>query len=245
MITEANQTESIPGRIRDRVPGEPLRNFLHERFCQALHLKLWAGEKQSDARLKAYRETVYRGESADDNALKPNTRRLCQRKEVAARLSELADYAAKLSGIDSGWALLKLKRLTDDIEGFNLDDYRSPATADGARFFDLSKVPADKLRLLTELSLEEETDLAVGSIEIAPGVVREFDRRTRKIKLKGPAKADMVGPLALMARIAGWEAPKKIAATNGAGEDLSFADVVAEAMALVEAKRAAKATVPA
>ena len=231
MITKPNQAESIPGK--------PLPNFLHERFCEALHKRIWAGEKQSEARVAAYRETVYRGDNADDNALKPNTRRLCQRPEVKRRLSELAEKSATLAGIDAGWALLKLKQLTDDIDGFNLDDFLSPADVTGSRYYDLSKVPADKLRLLSELTIEDEITTVPGDDEDS----EDETRRIRKIKLKGPAKADLVGPIALMARIAGWEAPKKLAATDKDGANLSFADIVADAMTLVEERRRAKAKV--
>jgi hypothetical protein len=213
-----------------------LENFLHERFAQALHKRLWAGEKQSKARLSAYRETMYTGENPDDEALKPNTRRLCARPEVKARLVELAGHSATLAAIDSGWALLKLKRLTDDIEGFNLDDFLSPPSHDGSRFFDLSKVPPEKLRLLTEIGIEDES-VTISGEEGEP----ETLRRTRKIKLKGPAKVDLVGPVALMARIAGWEAPKKIAATTKDGADLPLEQLVAASLALVAERRAGKA----
>lgn len=218
-----------------------LGNLDHERFAQEAHRRIWAGEKRSIALVAAYRATMYTGDNPDDKALAPNARRLANSVPVQARLKELADFAAKLASIDSGWALLKLKRLTDDIEGFNLDDYLSPATGDGCRYFDLSKVPPDKMRLLAELAIEDETDTILGLNDESGEEVTSIKRRTRKIKLKGPAKADLVGPLALMARIAGWEAPKKIAPTNADGKDLSFADIVAEAMAMVEAKRAAKA----
>ncbi len=61
----------------------------------------------------------------------------------------------------------------------------------------------------------------------------------RKMKLRGPAKADLVSPIALMARIAGWEAPKKIAATDKDGKDLSLGDLVAASMAQVLERRQA------
>lgn len=227
MITAVNQIESIPGK--------PLENFLHERFCQALHTRLWAGEKQSQARASAYRESLYTGKNTDDTALQPNARRLCQRPEVKARLGELAQRAATLTVLDSGWGMLKLKKLTEAIENFNLDDYLGPVNDKGRRYFDLSKVPPEKLAILSELSIDDTTIVKPSPDEDEPDEIHH----SRKMKLKGPAKADMVGPLALMARIAGWEAPKKLAATTRDGEDLSFADIVAEAMVLVEAKRAA------
>lgn len=198
-----------------------LPNFLHERFCQALHQRLWAGEKQSQARLKAYRETMYHGSNPDDEAIKPNTRRLCQRKDVAARLTELAERSATLAALEAGWGMVQAKNLLDEIDRFNVDDFLTPA-GEGPRRLDISGASREHLGLLTELAIE-------------PG---EYGT---KIKIKGPNRySDKPAILALMARIAGWEAPKKLAATNTAGDDLSFADIVAEAMALVEAKRAAK-----
>lgn len=213
----------------------PLKNLDHERFAQAQHRRIWSGEKRSAARVGAYRETMYTGTGTDDSALAPNARRLSNRKDVAARLKELDDFAARLSGIDSGWALLKLKKLTDAIENFNLDDYLGPANDKGRRYFDLSKVPPEKLAILSELSIDDTTIVKPSEEEAEPDEIHH----SRKMKLRGPAKADMVGPLALMARIAGWEAPKKIAATDSKGDDISFADIVAETMARVEAKRAA------
>lgn len=189
-----------------------LGNLDHERFCNALHKRVWNGEKQSSAREGAYRDTMYRGENPDSVSIKHNARRLANRRPIIARLAELNEFSAKLAGVDSGWAMVKLKQLTDAIEGFNLDDYLGEADKDGIRFFNLSKVPSEKLALLNELSIEEKDG-------------------ERKIKLKGPAKVDMVGPLALMARIAGWEAPKKIAATTPEGKAITLADLIGASMA--------------
>lgn len=216
-----------------------LGNHDHERFCQAAHGRIWAGEKRAQALPAAYRETMYTGTAADDAAIAPNARRLANRKDVAARLKELDEYSAKLAGIDSGWALLKLKRLTEDIEGFNLDDYLGPANDRGRRYYDLSKVPPEKLRLLSELTIEDTTITK-------PGEEGEADEvhHHRKMKLRGPAKADLVSPIALMARIAGWEAPKKIAATDKDGKDLSLGDIVAASMALVLERRQGAQKVP-
>lgn len=209
-----------------------LGNHDHERFVQAAHARLWAGVKRAAALTAAYRETMYTGTASDDAALAPNARRLANRRDVAARLRELNEFAAKLAAIDSGWALLKLKRLADDIEGFNLDDYLGPVNEKGRRYYDLSKVPPDKLRLLSELSIEDTTIVKPGE-EGEPDEVHHH----RKMKLRGPAKADLVSPLALMARIAGWEAPKKIAATDKDGKDLSLGDLVEASMALVLQRR--------
>ncbi len=212
-----------------------LGNHDHERFCQAAHARLWAGEKRAKALTGAYRETMYTGTAGDDAALAPNARRLANRKDVAARIRELNEFAAKLAGIDSGWALLKLKRLADDIEGFNLDDFLGPVNDKGRRYYDLSKVPPEKLRLLSELSIEDTTIVKPGEGEADPDEVHHH----RKMKLRGPAKADLVSPIALMARIAGWEAPKKIAATDKDGKDLSLGDLVAASMAQVLERRQA------
>lgn len=201
-----------------------LGNLDHERFCQALHKRVWAGEKRSTARTAAYRDTMYSGDNADDSALAANARRLANRKDILARLKELAEFSAKLAGVDSGWALVKLKALADDIEGFNLDHYLGPPNDKGLRFYDLSLVPPEKMRLITELAIEDIT-----TIVPRDGAEDEI-RRTRKVKLKGPAKVDLVGPLALMARIAGWEAPKKIAPVTAEGNTLTLEDLVGASM---------------
>lgn len=177
-----------------------LGNFDHERFCQAAHRRLWAGEKRATALPLAYRETMYSGDSEDDAAIAPNARRLANRKDVKARLAELAAYSAQLAGIDAAWGLVKLKRYAE----FNVDDYLSPRNDAGLRFFDVGKVSSDKLGLLSELSIEEFTE---GRGENATDI--------RKTKIKGH---DPIAALALMARIAGWEAPKKIAPTTPDGQ---------------------------
>lgn len=209
-----------------------LGNHNHERFCQAAHGRLWAGEKRAQALPAAYRETMYTGAATDDAALAPNARRLANRRDVAARLKELHEFSAKLAGVDVGWAMLKLKRLVDDIEGFNLDDFLGPANAQGRRYYDLSKVPPEKMRLLSELTIEDTTI-------VKPGEEGEADEvhHHRKMKLSGPKLGDMVPPIAQMGRFAGWEAPKKIAATDKDGKDLSLGDIVAASMALVLERR--------
>lgn len=199
-----------------------LGNLDHERFCQALHKRVWAGEKRGSARTAAYRDTMYSGDNADDTALAANARRLANRKEILGRLKELAEFSAKLAGVDSGWALVKLKQLAELIDDFNLEDYLGPADDRGIRLFNLALVPRDKMGRLSELSIEEKDG-------------------ERKIKLKGPAKADLVGPLALMARIAGWEAPKKIAPVTPDGNALTLEDLVGASMVAKLAKAAALA----
>lgn len=203
-----------------------LGNLDHERFCQALHKRVWNGEPQSSARTAAYRDTMYRGENPDSASIAHNARRLANRKAIRIRLGELADFSAKLAGVDSGWAMVKLKQLTEAIEGFNLDDYLGEPQENGERYYDLSRVPRDKLALLNELSIEDETDTLADEAVGKDGKVSAIARRTRKIKIKGPAKVDMVGPLALMARIAGWEAPKKISATTPEGKAITLADLI-------------------
>lgn len=217
MITKPNQAESIPGK--------PLPNFLHERFCEALHKRIWAGEKQSEARVAAYRETVYRGDNADDNALKPNTRRLCQRPEVKRRLNELAEKSATLAGIEAGWILIQSKSMLDEIDQHNLADFLTPPDEFGARHIDLSLATREQIGRLTELSIEPS-------------------KYGTKIKIKGPDRySAKPAILALIARVGGYEAPKKVAATDKDGTNLSFADIVADAMTLVEERRRAKAKV--
>ncbi|SDD94510.1 hypothetical protein SAMN05216337_1017116 [Bradyrhizobium brasilense] len=202
-----------------------LGNLDHERFCQALHKRVWNGEKQSTARAAAYRDTMYRGENPDSASIAHNARRLANRRPIVARLAELAEFSAKLAGVDSGWAMVKLKQLADAIEGFNLDDYLAPPDANGERYYDLSRVPREKLAMLTELGIEDEIE-TIGEVADKKGKMQPVQRRTRKIKLKGPSKVDMVGPIALMARIAGWEAPKKIAATTPEGKAITLADLI-------------------
>jgi hypothetical protein len=208
-----------------------LKNFLHERFAQALHQRLWAGEKQSVARLAAYREHIYRGTNPDDRAILPNTRKLCAQPDVKARLMELAQRSATIAELDAGWGMVKLKKLVEHIEGFNLDDFLGPANEHGRRYYDLSEVPREKLAILSELSIQDTTTV----VDRDDGLHEIHHNRT--MKLKGPAKTDAIGPLALMARIGGWEAPKKIAPTDTDGNDLAIADLVAASMALVEERR--------
>lgn len=196
-----------------------LQNFLHERFCQALHLRLWAGEKQSEARLAAYREHIYRGNNADDNALKANTRKLCGRDDVKARLIELAERSATLAAIEGGWIIITAKGELDAIGRFNFDDFLTPVDQFGKRYLDISRATREQLALLTELSLE-------------PG------KYGTKIKIKGPDRySAKPAILALIARVGGYEAPKKIAPTDKDGNDLSLADLVGASMALVEERR--------
>lgn len=182
-----------------------LGNRDHERFCQAAHARIWGGEKHVAAYTAAYRDTIYKGSNPNDQAIAPDVRRLRNRKEVKARLAELADYAAKMAGIDAGWAMLQLKARVAD---FNLDDYLTLRGDGFQRFFDISSASREQLGKLSELTIEEEI--------VDAG--EDTMRKVRKIKLKPYDPASIIG---LMARMAGWEAPKKIAAEHDVTDRLA------------------------
>lgn len=191
-----------------------LGNPDHERFCQTAHKRIWAGEKHVAAYYGAYVEAIWEGEGEPGaKAIAANVRRLRNRKEIKARMVELADFAAKLAGIDSAWGMVRLKGFVDS----NLDDYLSKPDANGTRFFDLTDVPRDKIGLLSELHIEDETEIGKGE--------DDDGRRIRKIKLKLP---DRVQALALMAKIGGWEKPAKMALTDPTGEKDRLAELLAE-----------------
>lgn len=179
-----------------------LGNFDHERFCQAAHKRIWAGERHVAAYHAAYREAIYRGSDPDEQTIAPNVRKLRNRKEVKARLNELADISAKLAGIDPAWAMVQLKMRVAD---FNLDDYLTPRMEGAQRFFDISATSREQLGKLSEITIEEDI------VEAGEDTMR----KVRKIKLKPYDPASIIG---LMARIAGWEAPKKVAQTNPDGD---------------------------
>jgi hypothetical protein len=191
-----------------------LANPAHERFCQEVHRRLLVErETRAKAQTAAYRLCIYSGkEDAADEAIAPNARKLAQKKHVRERVLELGDFAAKLAGIDRDWAMVELKQEAEAVKGFNLDDYLSAPDAEGYRYYDLSKVSREKMGMLTELSIEAET--RPGDSEDAP------DRIVRKMKLRGPNKdPDRVAILRLMAEIAGWKAPAKVAPTNPDGTE--------------------------
>lgn len=200
-----------------------LGNLDHERFCQALHKRLWAGSKRSQALALTYRETMYSGTNADDAAIKPNARRLANSKRIAARLKELNDYAAKLSGLDAGWALLQLHQVVTEAQAYTLDHYIA-RNEDGTRRpeFDISIVPDERIARLTEMTTETI-------------ITRDADGNEtvrRKIKIKGPDKFSVI-PTTIdkMAALAGWKAPTKIAPTNVAGDDLTLEALVMASLA--------------
>jgi hypothetical protein len=169
-----------------------LQNLDRERFCQAAHRRIWAGERRAAALRAAYVETIYRGDDPDSPSIADNARKLANTLNVKARLAELSDYAAKLAGIDAGWAQLKLRAMVEA----NVHDYLTPADADGNRYFNVGAVSADKLAQLVELHQEEVTEIQ----KAQPA------RRIRKTKIKLP---DKIAALGLMAKIAGWLAPEK------------------------------------
>ena len=132
-----------------------LSNFDHERFCQLAHKRIWAGEKQVEACEAAYREAICEGaENTKPTDFAANVRKLRNRPEIKARLQELADYAAKLAGIDAGWAQLKLR----DMVEANLDDFLSTTDAEGHRYLTLREVDREQARQLVELHQEETTE---------------------------------------------------------------------------------------
>lgn len=184
----------------------------HERFCQEVHRRIMEREPQGQARTAAYREHIHTpgDKPSTDEQLAANARRLAGQKQIRQRIAELADFAAKLAGIDASWAMVELKSLLAEVRGFNLDDYLGPPDEEGNRYYDLSSVSREMLGRLTEYSIESATEF--------DGKYKE-PRQIRKVRIKGPSKApEAVAILALMARIQGWEAPKKIAPTNAAGD---------------------------
>jgi hypothetical protein len=195
-----------------------LGNPAHERFCQALHKRLWAGEKAVEARCAVYREIIYSGDNPDSVSLQHNARKLCGQKKIRARLAELADYSAKLAGIDASWALVELMSLYGQIKAFNLNDFLGPPDEVGNRYYDFRKATPAMMALLSEYTIEE-TDL--------PGIPRAL----RKVRFKGPEKPkDLPAIIERMAKIAGWEAPKKTSLTDPEGEQLTLEKLVGASM---------------
>jgi hypothetical protein len=120
----------------------------------------------------------------DEGAIAANVRRLRNRRDIRARMLELADHSAKMAGLDAGWALVRTRQIVDfDLAAF--------LKGDG----DLSDFPGD-------IEIIEE--------EVSNG----SDMPARKLfKLKAKA-ADRLAGLTLMARIAGWLAAEKVEATT-------------------------------
>ena len=190
-----------------------LANPNHERFCQEVHRRILQREPRGAAQTAAYREHIYTGDkaAAGDNQLAPNAKRLVQQKHIRERIKELADFTAKLAGLDQSWLMVELKQEAEAVKAFNLDDYLGPPDALGNRYYDLGNVPRAKLALLTELTIESSHESGASK--------DDEGREIRKVKLKGPNKVpDRVAILRLMAEIAGWKAPTKIAPTNPQGD---------------------------
>ena len=120
------------------------------------------------------------------------SRKLANQKPVKARLAELAEYAAKLASIDASWGLIELKHELDAIRSAATSMISSARPTNGAgRYNDFTKVPRERLALLTEVTTK---DTKYGA----------------EIKIKGPNRySDKVGIITLMAKIAGWFAPEK------------------------------------
>lgn len=193
-----------------------LGNLDHERFCQALHKRLWAGEKRSEALATVYRETMYRGANLNDEAIKPNARRLANTKPIRARLKEMNDYAEKLSGLDKGWALLQLKRQLDEVNLFNLADYLTTREGHVQPDFDLANRSREEMARISELTIS-------------------YGEQGRSVRLKGPEKHSAVRAIIdSMAKMAGWNAPAKIAPTDAAGDDLTLEKLVLASLAPAE-----------
>ena len=184
-----------------------LRNPKHERFCQELHKLIWAGRKVKASRASAYQIVGY---ETKPKYVSDNARKLANRPDVKARLDELSEQSATLAECDAGWAMVHLKALATA----NLDDYLGPVDSDGHRYFELGNVSREKLGMLSELSQEETTE--------AVGLADDL-RHVRKVKLK---LHDKVGVFGLMARIAGWLAPAKVAATTPDGTQAAPLQVI-------------------
>lgn len=172
----------------------------HDRFCRELHrLISETGGKIGRARKAAYVAVYGEGKSAADNA-----RKLANKPHIKARLAALADGASKLVLLDAGWAMLQLARRVDD---FNLDDYLTPAGL-GDRYFDIANCSREQLARLGELTIEEDI--------VEAG--EETLRKMRKTKLKPYDPASIIG---LMSKIAGWEAPNKVAMKHDVSDTLA------------------------
>jgi hypothetical protein len=204
-----------------------LYNPTHERFAQEMHRRTLAREPRPAALVAAYREHILRDAATSDEKIYNNARRLANSPQVRARIRELGDLAAKLAGIDAGWAMLKLKELVDA----NLDDYMR-RTDGGDRVLDLNSPSREQIGWLSELQQEEATE-------------DDGATHVRKVKIKLHPKIDAIR---LMADIGGWKSPAKIAPTNVVGDgpatlrhEFSEIDAARRAIAVIaeEAQRMA------
>lgn len=91
-----------------------LPNPAHERFCQIVHKLTLEGEKRGAARTAAYREAIYQGGDATDKQLAPNARRFANGEQVKLRIAEIAEYEAKLAGLDRIWLIVQIKEAIEE-----------------------------------------------------------------------------------------------------------------------------------
>lgn len=175
-----------------------LRNWQHERFAQELSKRLCACMKAPQARTEAYAAAGY----PVGSAIVDNARKLACRDDVRARVAELNAVAFEVNDITREWCTLILKR---KVDGFNFDDFLSGKPGDADRCFDLSKATREHLAMLSELTIEDETEF--GGEDEAP-------RRVRKIKLKGH---DVKGIVDTIAKLRGFTTDK-VALTNATGD---------------------------
>jgi hypothetical protein len=197
-------------------PVAPLLAYQHRRFVQELHRRLTALEPLKEASSAAYRETILRTTSKQaDAVIEANARRLRNKPEVKAELERLLQQATKITVLDAAWAMEQLRPL---VEGVSIGNYLTPRQKGRHRQLSIDHCSARELAQLSELQIEESDD-------------------GRKVKVK---LVDRIGALALMARIGGWEAPKKIAPTDTDGNDLNLLELVNASYELAE-KRAAEA----
>lgn len=123
-----------------------LHNPSQERFCQIVHRRTLEGEKRSVARTAAYRDAIYEGGDATDEQLAPNARRYSNQSHIKARIAQIAEYEAKLAGMDRVWLLVRVKgmieddgkdrvpaaRLLNDMQGWGAPSKHEHSGPDGA-----------------------------------------------------------------------------------------------------------------
>ncbi len=64
------------------------------------------------------------GYNPENVSFRANSRKICSRRDVKARIREIQSAKAELAELDAAWVLLKLKRLC----GFNVADFLTPPT---------------------------------------------------------------------------------------------------------------------
>ncbi len=216
-------------RKRAKRRSDTLIAYQHEQFVLALYKRLTALEPLKEATTAAYRETILQPGSKDDVAIvEANARRLRNKAQCKALLEELLERTRKVASLDAGWALVQLK---SRVEGSTVGNYLTPRVPGEPRRFDIDRCSDAQLAQLAELQIDEK------ELEVRGKGKKERHLIERKIKVK---LVDPIGGVALMARIGGWEAPKKIAPTDGDGNDLNLLELVNASYELA-AKRAAEA----